>query len=82
MSWNYRILRRADKNGNIYLTIGEVYYKDNGDIDGWSADNCVVADEEEGATALKAQLRRMLNSIRLHPDVIDVVEMESNEAEH
>ena len=77
MTWNYRVLRRADVMGNTYLTIGEVYYKPNGDIDRWSSENCIVADESEGSVALKAQLRRMLNDVRLHPDPIDVVEVEA-----
>lgn len=77
MSWNYRVLRRADKNGNTYLTIGEVYYKENGDIDRWTEHDFLRVDESEGADGLEKALYRMLNMMLTDKSVVDLVEVES-----
>ena len=37
MSWNYRVIKRVYK-GEPSFQIHEVYYNDEGDRDGWSAD--------------------------------------------
>jgi len=40
MSWNYRIIKEKD-----YYYIGEVFYKKDGDIEGWT-DPINILDEE------------------------------------
>ena len=37
MSWNYRVVKKADRLGN-YFEIHEVYYDDNGNPNGWTED--------------------------------------------
>ena len=39
MTWNYRVMRPSPhpRHGQQPLVIVEVYYDDNGDIDGWTS---------------------------------------------
>lgn len=41
--WNYRIVK--DKNG--WLSLREVFYRDNGKIDGYTADPMTLSAENE-----------------------------------
>ena len=37
MSWNYRVIRSVDPNGNEFHAIHEVYYGDGVEPEGWTA---------------------------------------------
>lgn len=43
MSWNYRIMRHVDERGgrvDAYYAIHEVYYREDGGVDGWTQEPC------------------------------------------
>ena len=39
MHWNYRLMRR-EHSGETTVAIHEVFYDDNGDVDGWTEGPC------------------------------------------
>lgn len=49
MSWNYRIMKRTYENGEEEFGLYEVYYDENGQPNGWSADaRPITAESLEG----------------------------------
>lgn len=38
MTWNYRVIRSKDPDGEYYYAIHEVYYNNNQEPDSWSRD--------------------------------------------
>ena len=39
MTWNYRIMKRKNSEGDYDFGIYEVYYDDNGKVKGWTEDS-------------------------------------------
>ena len=37
MNWNYRVMKRKNESGEYEFGIYEVYYDENGNIKGWTA---------------------------------------------
>lgn len=75
MSWNYRIIRELDdstsskKEKTYFYKIAEVYYDDEGNIDGWCS--------SEGALEW-CELESLIETIKLLQGVIDKPVLEVN----
>ena len=67
MTWNYRVCKETH-DGEVYYTLREVYYKDNGKIDGMTMKE--VGAMGESVEELKEVLQNMLKA--LNKDVVDV----------
>jgi len=60
MSWNYRIMKREISENEFEFGIYEVYYNENGEINGWTEESVVpVVDNKEG---LKYEMEEMLKA--------------------
>jgi len=60
MSWNYRIMKREISENEFEFGIYEVYYNENGKINGWTEESIVpVVDNKEG---LKNEMEEMLKA--------------------
>ena len=42
MTWNYRIMKRTDENGNEYYSLNEVFYKEKGKLSAYSEHDEIV----------------------------------------
>lgn len=45
MSWNYRVLAKQDKEGEIYLNVHEVYHDKNGKPNGATENPITISGE-------------------------------------
>ena len=62
MSWNYRVTKRLDAAwGEEWYEIREVYYGDDGEVQGWTARAASVS--EASLEDMKVSLQRMLESL-------------------
>lgn len=70
MSWNYRIFKHTDQNGNFTYALHEAYYDDNKKLDGWTVEPMTPHRNsvDELAEMLAIQLRDL---IRSRDDVLD-----------
>ena len=60
MSWNYRVMKREVSKGEFEFGIYEVFYNDDGSINGWTADSLTpIIDNAEG---LKHEMEIMLKA--------------------
>lgn len=48
MTWNYRVIRHEDENGDCVYRIHEVYYDDAGNIKSWTEDVVKPSGESPG----------------------------------
>jgi hypothetical protein len=62
MTWNYRVLRTADESGEPVYRIHEVYYDDDGSIDGWTVEP--VQPLGESLSELREDIRYFLAAFR------------------
>jgi hypothetical protein len=60
--WNYRVMKRENDAGEFEFGIYEVYYDDDGRVQGWKADSMVpvCASEED----LEYELNLMLIALK------------------
>jgi hypothetical protein len=68
MSWNYRVMQFADKEGNPYWEVREVYYDEAGRPNGYSdcGASVMAAQDDEPlppVESLRTQLQRMLECL-------------------
>ena len=42
MTWNYRVIRHKEPDGEYYYQVHEVYYDNQGEINGWSTNASIV----------------------------------------
>jgi hypothetical protein len=62
--WNYRVIRRDDKETDtVTYQVHEVYYADNGTIEGWTKN--AVKPMGENLFELREDIRYFLRSFRL-----------------
>ena len=47
MTWNYRIMKRTDQDGNEYYSLNEVFYKEKGKLSAYSEHDDIVGDSPE-----------------------------------
>lgn len=57
MTWNHRVMR-SEYAGESYHTIREVFYDEDGNIEGWTAEP--IAPQGETPEELRDELQRML----------------------
>lgn len=62
MTWNYRVLRKSDEPGETVYRIHEVYYADDGSIDGWTVEP--VQPLGESPSELREDIRYFLSAFR------------------
>lgn len=67
MSWNHRIIRhikpRTHMDDAIYYAIHEVYYDENGKVNGWTEDPIEIMEESLDDLKITIQrLEKCLNS--------------------
>lgn len=62
MTWNYRVLRVGDESGGCVYRIHEVYYDEDGSIDGWTVDP--VQPLGESLSELREDIRYFLGAFR------------------
>lgn len=66
MSWNYRIIATPDS-----YALHEVYYDENGQIDGWTQEpTSFSAFPEEGPEGIVASLTMALADAQKHPVLV------------
>jgi len=58
MGWNHRVMRKKFPDGRYWFSIREVYYDEDGKVDGWTVDD--IAPGGETVKELRAELKRML----------------------
>ena len=58
MRWNHRAMRTVHDNGEVAYSIREVFYDDDGTIEGWTAE--AMDPHGETLDELRADLVRML----------------------
>lgn len=58
MTWNHRVFRSVDEHGEVAFTIREVFYDDDGKVEGWTKDP--IAAYGETLEGLRTELIRML----------------------
>ena len=68
MSWNYRVMQLADRKGNPYWEIREVYYDATGRPNGYAdrGPSAMATEADEPLTpveSLRLQLQRMLEGL-------------------
>lgn len=72
MTWNYRIMKRKNSEGDYDFGIYEVYYDDNGKVKGWTEDSmtpvCSSSDD------LKYEMKVMMRAFE--KDTLEYVEEE------
>lgn len=65
MSWNHRIIRhieqRTHMDDGIYYAIHEVYYDEDGKVNGWTEEPIRIM--EESLDDLKVTLQRLIESL-------------------
>lgn len=71
MSWNYRVFKHVYKDEE-YFQVHEVFYDDQGNIQGWSAEE--VAALGSNPTELRSDLGMMLQA--LDRPILDAKELE------
>lgn len=59
-TWNYRLMKHENDKGEVFYGVHEVYYDENGDIEGWSEES--VSPVKESVDELKEELERMMMS--------------------
>lgn len=62
MTWSYRVLRTSDEAGEAVYRIHEVYYGDDGSIDGWTVEP--VQPLGESLSELREDIRYFLAAFR------------------
>ncbi len=63
MSWNYRIMKREISENEFEFGIYEVYYNENGKINGWTEESIVpVVDNKEGLKSEVVEMLKAFNS--------------------
>jgi len=63
--WNHRVMRMTTEQGEVIDQIHEVYYKDDGTVDGWTQDGvspCFYVDEEDGQETMVDELKRFMRA--------------------
>jgi len=60
--WNYRVIRREHDAGEVTFQIHEVYYAQDGSIEGWTADPVTPLGESTGE--LREDIRYFLVAFR------------------
>jgi len=60
MSWNYRVFKKSDVDGMEYYEIHEVYYDEEGKIEGWT--EACVSPAGLSEDELKRDLLNMLEA--------------------
>jgi len=64
--WNHRVMRRTCPTGEIIDQIHEVYYKDDGTVDGWTTDGVApqfYVNEDDGQKSLRDELDRFARAL-------------------
>jgi methionyl-tRNA formyltransferase len=60
--WNHRVIRREDpKTGETYYQIHEVYYDDDGKINGWT--KLPISPYAESTDELRQELQRFMEAL-------------------
>ncbi|BDD05593.1 hypothetical protein [Aureibacter tunicatorum] len=59
MSWNYRVLKRRNSDGDFEFGIYEVYYDENGNVKGWTKDSLTPTCSDEENLKYELQERMM-----------------------
>ena len=62
MSWNFRVMRNGRHPEEVTYGIHEVYYTDNGDINGWSMNPSAI-ETSETPDALRWFLEEMTKAM-------------------
>ena len=60
MGWNHRVMKHKDGDDDFFQ-IHEVYYKENGEVDGYTANGTSAGGNS--LQELRADLERMLKSL-------------------
>lgn len=65
MSWNHRVIKRVHNHkylheAEVFYEIREVFYDENGKVNGWAEMPDVIADSVDG---LKWTLNKMMESL-------------------
>lgn len=61
MSWNHRVMRHIEENGDEWFGIHEVFYEDNGSIKNWTVD--AMDPHGESPFELGTDLARMMAAL-------------------
>ena len=65
--WNYRLMKRENDKGEVFYGVHEVYYDENGDIEGWSEESVTPVGES------KDELKKTLTDLvkALDEEILD-----------
>jgi hypothetical protein len=78
MTWNYRVILDQTPHGDWYLSIREVYYDDDGNIEMWSAMPDPIVTEDLNTWSLFQQWRMFADAFG--KPMVDVTGEQAGEA--